>query len=808
MASARASGSAPSGTHLFHGRKILAVVLVVLIVIAAIFGYLYVEVNSILNAAAARSHSFVPKPAASAYIVSQDALFYNRTSQYFPYVLVGYGSRNATELYINASMYRYQPPERIFVLNISNECYECGNTIAIESSMYLWLENYHIISSPSEVDTVSLSQLGSLPNDSLLVVLNGLLPSEFYSNYIGNTTVMDRLLNRHTSILYVGQNFSRELLPGGFVTPVSTNASYLDTVPFSGSKKHKGAYYFNSTTFAFLAPNETNTTYAGYLTYINALNGSIAAFPNVPASWRSSSETGRDVARAIQQLFWLPRYANGERTVKIALNSSGSVGIAMNSIYSAYNATLPMGMDANGSIRVMVSANALYYQTPSNSTYAYAYAKPSLHLNGTMGLPDIVTTNQTIPMNFTVFLNPNKPVNLVPHLSVYTLNMTRVFTTSFGSGIPNVSGNFTFLSNQKLNIPPGAYYIVKLYGFNNEEYSAGLIGIAPLEIKLLASNNTIGRFRFFVTSQGAPLSGVPYSMQLNGAYLSNGTINSGIINYSLPAGTPTVRGNLNFTLTVEGGEFYYSSSYNPLPFTINQQYIYIAVVVIAMLAMIVLVRAPNRDDFYIDVPSLPEEKKTKIKLKASEVVSAFDKLNSTYRWKYMPLSKAEIRSAIANNIRYNNVPVSLTYSNIERMLDQLIVRKYLISADELYAPAIWGTASGHDIEYLATFKKLRIFLVTHAYVFTEMDGSDSCDIVATGRREREYIVIYSRTSKFLDVPVYEGSRTYIAFLNSYMLEEFRTNLYNSSSPEAEELKLYMAADYVRLLDADSPTLLT
>jgi hypothetical protein len=77
--------------------------------------------------------------------------------------------------------------------------------------------------------------------------------------------------------------------------------------------------------------------------------------------------------------------------------------------------------------------------------------------------------------------------------------------------------------------------------------------------------------------------------------------------------------------------------------------------------------------------------------------------------------------------------------------------------------------------------------------------------VATLRNEKRYIVIYSKTSRFQKVPVYTGSKTYIVFLNSYKLEEFRSELYNSQKPEAEELKMYISAEIIKLVDADDPS---
>jgi hypothetical protein len=41
------------------------------------------------------------------------------------------------------------------------------------------------------------------------------------------------------------------------------------------------------------------------------------------------------------------------------------------------------------------------------------------------------------------------------------------------------------------------------------------------------------------------------------------------------------------------------------------------------------------------------------------------------------------------------------------------------------------------------------------------------------------------------------------FLNSDAMEEFKGKLYNTSSDAAEKLKMYISADYIRLVDADN-----
>jgi hypothetical protein len=170
----------------------------------------------------------------------------------------------------------------------------------------------------------------------------------------------------------------------------------------------------------------------------------------------------------------------------------------------------------------------------------------------------------------------------------------------------------------------------------------------------------------------------------------------------------------------------------------------------------------------------------------------------------MPLSKSEFRLGISSNVRYNGIPIMLTYKNVEFILAGLISKGYLVSADELYAPKAWIEQSKHDIEYLATFKKLRLYLVSKGHIFTDMDRSDTADIVTTLHSEKANIVIYSKTSKFKDIPVYNNVKTYLAFLNGDRLEEFKQKVYNSSNANAERLKIYMSIGNLVLVDADAP----
>lgn len=804
---------------LLANKFLIIIAVAVVIAFIAIILYFYLSFTSIYKSISTTKSFAFPNPHINISLGEQDILSYNNSQLFLPYLLIGYSSTNVSSVNVNASIFAYPPPRRIFLLNISDECFKCGNTTAIEqsissnltkyglieNSIYSNLVQYGVIQNSSEVSIVSISNIRSVPSNSILIIIDGLLPQQMLSPGVTGVSPINFLLNEHTSIVYMGQDFSRTLLPGSTVvpTPDSLLPQYLITSTFTGSDKLTG-FYLNKSLFSF-----TQGTNYGPFTYVDVYNGSIVALPNSPSGWSSPSQTGSDIARVIERLFWLPRYAYGSRTMKLPsiTNASGQFGFLLdsNTVYLKGNASNARLIDT-GIIRVEVVANGTYPAGVSNTIYRYTYARTFIRPNGTIGLTPNVSLDQNVSLNFSIHTNSATPINITPYLTIYSINSTPIYNLPI-EFIHNAPSFLTFLKYEVLPLPPGRKYIIKLSSFYGVEYAAGYFSTYPIIISPARQDLTNDSFIFYITSDGQQINNTNYTMSLNGMYPSNGVIKDGLLDYAVPAGTKTIYGTLNFTLNAVGGNSYLQEYY-PQPFTgltaQDQQYLEIAVVVVVMLLMIVLVRAPNRDEFYIDVPNLPEEHKTKITLKASEVVTVFDKLNTSYHWQYMPLSKSEIRSAISSYIKYNNIPVALTYNNMEHILDVMTVNKYLTTADNLYAPSQWTAKSGHDIEYLATFKKLRLYLVTHAYIFTDLDTSTNTDIIATLHDEKRYIVIHSATSKFQKIPVYTGSKTYITFLNSYGLEKFKDELYASTTTEAEELRMYIDVGLIRLMDADNP----
>lgn len=775
-------------------KKIIVLIAAIFIIaILASSVYLSVELSHI---------KIIPTPppavlptALSTYVSYQALLDYNGSLFMAPYAAVSYSESNLTSLYINATVLKSRFPSKIYLLNASQAgCVNCGDFQAFADGIESDLSLYGLTSEVGNLTIINESGIAGIANDSVLIIPDGLMPRALFSNYSsGNVTLMHYLLDRGTSVIYIGQSFSRVVLPNGVIVPNSRIPTYMLTTSPSTSNS---VFSFSSPTFAF----SSGSNY-GPVTYVNALNGSIVAFSNYLSSWPSPSLASSDIVKAVSKAFWLPSYSYG--SYELHFNASkpitSTAGIEMLKTRLNYSVSAASTL-SSGWLHISAYTNSSY-GVSSGSLYKYIN-EPAIYINnGTLSVPAEIIPGSSQSIIMQIYTHSSTPIQIRPHLSVYTSNMIKVSTIPLS--IISASGNFTFVKLLKALFLPGNY-IIQLKGFSDNLYATALFNVPPINITETYSNYTSNQFDFYLSSDGTPLTGLNYTITLNKKYAYNGTLTNGSIYYALPKGLPEQFGTLNYTVNMVSHNFSYVTS-NPAPvIRITSKDIALVVVVVVLLLMVTMVRAPNRDDFFIDMPHLPKQQRTFVTLNANEVLLAFQKLNTYYHWRYMPLSVNEVKLAIASNLRYNGIPVNLTPSNVEILLDQLIANGMVISAGDLYAPKSWADESKHDIEYLAVFKKLRLYMVTHAYVFTDLDMSQTSDMNVVVGNERHNIVIYAPSSRFKSIPVYANTKTYIAFISDDKLEDFKDRLYAMADPGAEQLKLYISAGYVKLISMENP----
>lgn len=209
----------------------------IVVVIAVILIVLFFVYELFVFAALTRSLAAIPKivtlvPSISASIVQENLLFSSQGTSLIPYVLVHYNVRNASELFINSSLYKGPLPSRIYILNSSNDCVFCGNATEVEALLPEYLQGYGLLNNPYKISTVNTSTVSAIQNNSILIIMDGLMPQQLVQNSSG-TSILTELLNKGTSVIYIGQSFNNLILPGAITVPNTKVAPYLQTTPIS-----------------------------------------------------------------------------------------------------------------------------------------------------------------------------------------------------------------------------------------------------------------------------------------------------------------------------------------------------------------------------------------------------------------------------------------------------------------------------------------------------------------------------------------------------------------------------------------------
>ncbi len=717
---------------------------------------------------------------------SEYSLSYANGTAPLLYSLVSYSELNATLVSVGFSVYAKNPVERIFLLNVSNYCVSCYSEQDLQSGLQAYLAGYDLIRNSTSFAMVNASALGSLPSGSIVIIPSGLIPDYLIN---GTDPELADLLAKGDTVVYAGRDFNSSMGPNGliFLTPAATLGELASLSLATGRLNASTPVPVGAANLTFANP-EFKFLYGtsnGNLTYVQSLNGTMVAFPNYPKDgWGSAAAEAKDIASAINDSFWIRGL--GRSTIYLLTNgdASGTIGAFANitgASASGINGTYSV-ISVLASNRNSLGMRKLVLQ----NTYAQ---------NGTVSLPSQVGVTQQVPVSMRV---TNTTAQLLLHLDVYNRNMSYVGSIPVGF----VSNEAGVVKYHTFGLP-GGYYVLQLRDFNDRYYGGAVLYVAPVNITPVSLNFNNGTFVFSAYSNGIALSNVSYSASLNGLYSSTGTVSDGILSYSLPGGAPISYGSETFSFGMLGTVYSYGTSYTKQVLNIPAIYIEFGIAVVVVILINLLLKPPNRDEYYIDVPDFPPGAREKVRVQKSALLSVFDKVNYYHGWKYMPLTVDEIKLGIAGNIRSGNMPVSVTTRNLEGALASLEQSDSIMSASGCYAPAVWAAASGHGIEYLAVFRRLRDYCVSHAILFTDIDADEHSDMLMTKSGTQVSAYIYAHGERMKKVGISRDARSVIIFASDDAAREFERKLYASTSKQAELLKLGIEYSYLRLMDVNS-----
>ncbi|MEM3775301.1 MAG: hypothetical protein QXZ35_01415 [Candidatus Micrarchaeaceae archaeon] len=770
-------------------RKLLIAILSIVVVVAFIAGlvaYLKIAV-----------HITAPVPPAppgkliGQFSLNQTGIFtLDNAQQLVAYALLNYVVGNSSYTSIAFNVYDKNPLQKVYILNVSQYCLNCIGISQLYSNLSADLSAYDLLQNSGNVTIVGIGNVTSIPPGSTVIIASGLMPSPLLN---GAPMPLQYLLSDGDTIIYVGEDFSREIGPNGIIFKTTqqtlselTSMDMATAAPTSSQNSNPLGLYFSSPTFSF----SDGSSY-GPLAYVNALNGTVIAFSNFPSSiWRNGSAEASDISKAINSRFWLQTIAQG--SYNSTLSGSGRLGIAtlLKPIPASYSSSIG-SLYPLLSIATSNATSTVYLNIPFS-----VYFSP----NGTIGLPSVVGETQTVPIIITMNATSSLPTLVTPHIDVYTLNMGYVETIPIG--FFNTTSSISIIKYQKFTLPSGTYLLF-LRNFYDKYYSSALFQLANLSISPISLNFANGTFAFSVKSNGQPVSNLSYSISLNGAYAENGTVEDGVVYYTLPKGTVVSYGNQNFVLKALSSSYAYSTSYTKKIFHIPAIYIEFAVVAVVIVLLNLVLKAPTRDEYYIDVPTFPPVKRVSVSVPKQDFINVFNKVNYYYHWRYMPLTPEEVKNGVETNLRSGNMPIAVTLQNVLKILNMLIASGDVVAKGNYYAPKSFVDESGHDIEYLAIFRKLRDYLVANAIIFTEMDAVQSADMLITKTGNQANVIIYSSISGMRKFEISRKVKTFIVFFDDDTQANFTEKLYLSYGDDAELMKLGIAYGYIKLINTEA-----
>ncbi len=778
-------------------RIILTFVIILLIALTLLVIYIKNAISG------AQSQSTVPaisgQITANFNLLAKGVLQYNNSKSVVEFAKVRYSIYNSANTTAMMTVYSSNPVRRIYLLNVENYCANCFVGSSLYQGLNSSLRQYGLLFNRSSFNYVDINKIDSIPKGSIIIIPSGLLPNILLPNVTynnlcpqyTNSTVLS-LLGEGDVIMYVGRNFSRSVTCSGQTvqTPQQTITDLFSELNTTGGDLNSTAnvLYLPNATFAF----KYGQKYGSARAIDVGQNGSMVVLSDFPSTGWSDNYNllADDIAKVLASRFWIPVIANGTTTIPPGAHVAANFTVFTTNLSIANGPGITQLINASYPLVKVISQNSgnfAQYDIPATTTFRN---------NGQISLPAIVGLGEQVQLAGQILNSSNRVV--IAYAQTYNQNISLVknLTIHFGQMGP------TPVYVSTLFVLPSGYYIVNLTDQNGNKYSSALFYINGANVTATSLDFKNATFWFSVQSNGAPVSGVPYQINLNGAYNSTGYIQGGLLHYTLPKGTALSFGQMTFTIKLLSNTYTIPYAYNSSGIKIPPLYVEVIIEVIIVIVITKVLVPPNIDEYYIDVPDLRPVNKQVLKENSDAIVDVFDKVNVYYHWKDMPLTVDEVKTGISNNIKYGNTKVSVTARNTYTMLSKLVSKGLVEEAGEYYALTKWITESGHNIEYLVIYRKLRDFCVANAMLFTELDSSSNTDMIITNKSTQNFVKIYSPDMKIRDIEIKQGTRMFLAFLDEEKKQLFLDKLYTSYGKSAELLKMAISYGNIKLIDTD------
>jgi hypothetical protein len=641
------------------------------------------------------------------------------------YFLVSYAGGNLTALNLSARIFSERPATQAFLLNYARE----------GADTYPVFRRQLIESMRSEgipINDIDMAQLPSLPGGAILVVPTGYMPKELLG--IDSTFDYTQLLDRGVTIIYVGFPFDKTALDSNGLT-IALNSSAVSFSKGKTASTDGFGLYDPQYVAASRSANsglETGDTLYGSVSVLREGQGALLLLPQtIDGGWRGDGEAAaKDIARLIREEKWL--------TPVSSANISVDPNPAQRTVLSLF--TTPFGADS-GFAEFDVSAADLD-GTPRRMVEVFKMEKKQL---GEMSPRDPQTvpyylSGQRTRLNIELKEPSPNPVKL--YIRLYK-DGSQLQEDELELGLTNPTTEKP--TDIQVNAEPGTY-VARVEDLSGKVYAATELDVTGLNVRVNRSNWQAGKFSFFLSAGGQPVTPRQLSVTMDGGseqrYFPTSLSYSGtmtVIEYDYPGQIKA--GNHTFAFSAGNYTAAIKQNYQPTRnFWDDPIVLVLGLCSAAIFAAGLFLRRPEKMRYGLDIPDFLPLSTIKIPVRRQTVLEVFDSVNAGYSWQWMPLRVEEIKNGF-RRLTYNGKPILVGDYNLERILSRMKEEKLVKDELGYWGLARWEQESNHSIRYLTIYRILRNVFVNNAVKFSKLDSMKECDVKAIAGKAEIYLHI-------------------------------------------------------------------
>ncbi|NYZ77007.1 hypothetical protein H0O02_01685 [Candidatus Micrarchaeota archaeon] len=656
---------------------------------------------------------------------------------------ISYSTENIGNYTISLETYEADLPSEVFVLQGSR----------VQADSYPSFINY-LRSKLSKknilVNEITVRELETLPQGAIVLVPSGYIPKELLG--VNSTLSIDNLADRGMVVVYIGQPFDR-MLDGQQV--VTTPDAVKQNIPFNFETTpilSTGNFSLYQPLYRVASRGRWSATMAyGSVSILKKGNGAFVFLPqSLDGGWRenplmpgkaASEYAAEDVAAVILENPWAA--PDGEPAVYVLSGNESTDG-------AGYFYSNPFQGEER-SVKVHFSANSPVDPTLRVEDVKIMRVKKSspgnIYIDGGVVVVSTNITSEEVRM----FAKLSEPQAAQPNMYLIITDDEGGEARRFPQGRVNVQADLSIDVPIDLN---RGEYAVALVDDESKAYAQCYMRVVTVDISWQGTSpQKPSAYVFNLEREGQPieLSSVKVKVD-DGKYGSydftnvRGAVYVDVGGYS--GGDALPPGDHTFTFTIGRlSESVPVSIVRAAPPLFGNPLFWITMIVsLGIAGAGVLFARREQIAYSVDIPDFPPITRTKIPLSPDTLLSLFERVNDSYRWKHTPLTLTEVKNGF-KDIFYQGKPVYITDYNAEYLLDTLISKGAVLKVLGYFGSASWEKQAGRSMTYLAMMRKLRDICVNNAIPFTQVGESEGADSEITAVGQQMFLHFYDRSTE-------------------------------------------------------------